>query len=72
MSLSFLERLPSNYLQINFHQFESNEVSLRFIRQRDSLLSVDFLFSGNKVTIVVSSYLPEHNSNHKNHNKDHG
>ena len=69
MSLSFLERLPSNYLQINFHQFESNEVSLRFIRQRDSLLSVDFLFSGNKVTIVVSSYLPEHNSNHKNHNK---
>ena len=65
MSLSFLERISSNYLQINLHDFESNEASLRFIRQRDSLLSVDFLFSNNKVNIAVSSHLAEQRGHHK-------
>lgn len=66
MGLGFLERLPTNYLEITIHQFESDQVSIRFIRNKNSLLSLDLLFSPTHLKIIVSSYLPEYSTTDNN------
>jgi len=66
MGLGVLERLATNYLEITIHQFESDQVSIRFIRNKNSLLSLDLLFSSTHLKIIVSSYLPEYSTTDTN------